>query len=92
MRMDHEFGLEQKGSAPLEILETQIAKIPATAYLCAGCVSIMGSAALQWLGRGQRSVFIGHWAPTFFVLGLYARVMKQRGEMTLQRVETSSDT
>ena len=37
------------------------------------------SASLQFMGNRQVSNFVGQWAPTFLILGLYNKMVKQLG-------------
>ena len=37
------------------------------------------SATLQLMGNKQASVFVGQWAPTLLILGLYNKLVKQLG-------------
>ena len=37
------------------------------------------SATLQMMGKQSASVFVGQWAPTLLILGLYNKLVKQHG-------------
>ena len=37
------------------------------------------SASMQMLGNRHVSLFIGQWAPTFLIFGLYNKLVKQLG-------------
>jgi hypothetical protein len=41
--------------------------------------SIGGSLALMVAGDPKRANFVGQWAPTFLILGLYNKLVKLRG-------------
>ena len=41
--------------------------------------SIAASLTLQMLGRRQESNFVGQWAPTLLILGLYNKLVKLHG-------------
>lgn len=60
-------------------IENQTAKFPSDTFLWAAGASIATSAALQFLGNKQASVFVGQWAPTLLILGLYNKLVKQLG-------------
>ncbi|HLU49504.1 MAG TPA: hypothetical protein VK116_15510 [Planctomycetota bacterium] len=60
-------------------IEKQTARIPSDAFLWAAGGSIIGSLLLQFLGHPRRSLFIGQWAPTFLILGLYNKLVKVHG-------------
>jgi hypothetical protein len=60
-------------------IERQTAKLPSDAFLWAAFASIGGSLYLQLMGRQATSVFVGQWAPTFLILGLYNKIVKVAG-------------
>ncbi len=60
-------------------IEEQTAKLPSDTFLWAAGVSIAASATLQLMGNRQASVFVGQWAPTLLILGLYNKLVKQLG-------------
>jgi hypothetical protein len=60
-------------------IEKQTAKLPSDTFLWAALASIAASASLQFMGNRQVSNFVGQWAPTFLILGLYNKMVKQLG-------------
>lgn len=56
-------------------LEKRAAKVPANVFLWAAGASIVGSLALQVSRRREEANFVGQWAPTFLILGLYNKLM-----------------
>jgi hypothetical protein len=60
-------------------IEEQTAKLPSDAFLWAAFGSIALSATFQITGNRNASVFVGQWAPTFLILGLYNKLVKQLG-------------
>jgi len=71
-------------------IEKQTAKVPSDLFLWAAGASIVGSAVLQILGSqrttffGARraapmSNFVGMWAPTILLLGVYNKIVKVAG-------------
>jgi len=60
-------------------IEEQTAKLPSDLFLWAAAGSIVGSLALQLSGKQHESLFVGQWAPTFLILGLYNKVVKVAG-------------
>lgn len=60
-------------------IEAQTAKLPSDTFLWAAIAAMVGSAALQVVGNRQVSMFVGQWAPTLLILGLYNKLVKQRG-------------
>lgn len=60
-------------------IETQTSRIPSDVFLWAAVAAIGVSAVLQATHRRERSLFVGQWAPTFLLLGLYNKVVKVAG-------------
>ena len=60
-------------------IEQQTAKLPSDWFLWAAVGSIATSLTLQISGKKQASTFVGQWAPTFLILGLYNKLVKQLG-------------
>ena len=64
-------------------IENQTAKLPSDTFLWAAAASIATSATLQAIGNKHASVFVGQWAPTLLILGLYNKLVKQLGSDAL---------
>ena len=62
-----------------EMIEDQTAKLPSDVFLWAAVGSMVASAALQASGRRHTSLFIGQWAPTLLIMGLYNKLVKVHG-------------
>ena len=60
-------------------IEAQTAKLPSDAFLWMAIGSMAVSATMQMMGNKHGSVFVGQWAPTFLILGLYNKLVKQLG-------------
>jgi hypothetical protein len=60
-------------------IEDQTAKLPSDTFLWAAAAAIATSATLQMMGNKHASVFVGQWAPTLLILGLYNKLVKQLG-------------
>jgi hypothetical protein len=60
-------------------IEQQTAKLPSDTFLWAAFASIAGSLALHMMGRKEESNFVGQWAPTLLILGLYNKMVKLHG-------------
>lgn len=60
-------------------IERLTAKIPSDMYLWAAVGSIGLSLGLQLARRKHASVFVGQWAPTFLLFGLYNKLVKVAG-------------
>ena len=60
-------------------IEEQTAKLPSDTFLWAALGSIGLSLGLQMAGKKEMSNFVGQWAPTFLILGLYNKLVKVHG-------------
>ena len=60
-------------------IEKQTARLPSDTFLWMAVASMAASATMQLAGNKHVSVFIGQWAPTFLILGLYNKLVKQLG-------------
>ncbi|MGV3485916.1 MAG: hypothetical protein ACO1RT_15980, partial [Planctomycetaceae bacterium] len=57
----------------------QTAKLPSDVFLWAAGGAITASLMLQAMGAKEKSLFVGQWAPTLLILGLYNKVVKVMG-------------
>lgn len=60
-------------------IEEQTAKLPSDTFLWMAIGAMTVSASLQLMGNRHVSLFIGQWAPTFLIFGLYNKLVKQLG-------------
>lgn len=60
-------------------IESQTAKLPSDLFLWAAFGSMVVSALLQAKERNEQSLFIGQWAPSFLLLGIYNKIVKTQG-------------
>lgn len=60
-------------------IEEQTAKLPSDVYLGAAVASMAVSLTLQLMDKKHESLFIGQWAPSFLILGLYNKLVKVAG-------------
>ena len=60
-------------------IEQQTAKLPSDWFLWAALGSIATSLTLHVSGNRHASTVVGQWAPTFLILGLYNKLVKQLG-------------
>ncbi|MFN7141219.1 MAG: hypothetical protein ACK4UN_17975 [Limisphaerales bacterium] len=65
----------EKGTA----IQQQAAKLPSDAFIYAAGASIATSLTLKLMGRDRDALFVGQWAPTFLVLGLFSKLVKLFG-------------
>jgi hypothetical protein len=60
-------------------IEQQTAKLPSDTFLWMAGGSIAASLTLKLMGRDKDALFVGQWAPTFLILGLYNKLVKVAG-------------
>jgi len=60
-------------------IEDQTAKLPSDTFLWVVVGAMTASATLQVMGNRHASLFVGQWAPTLLILGLYNKLVKQLG-------------
>lgn len=73
MRSDHSEGSLARA------IEDQTAKIPSDTFLWTAFAFIGLSLLLQGMGKKHEANFVGHWAPTILILGLYNKLVKVAG-------------
>lgn len=66
---------------PNEIVEEQTKKIPNLVFLGAAGLSIAGSLTLILTGKEKFANFVGLWAPTIMLLGVYNKIVKLEDEV-----------
>ncbi|HEY4676172.1 MAG TPA: hypothetical protein VIJ01_03375 [Candidatus Angelobacter sp.] len=60
-------------------IESQTSQIPSTGYLGAAIASMAASAILKIMGKDNWALFVGQWAPSFLIIGVYNKMVKQHG-------------
>ena len=60
-------------------IEERTATLPSDTFLWAAVASMATSATLHLMGNKHASVFVGQWAPTLLILGVYNKLVKQLG-------------
>ena len=60
-------------------IEQQTAKIPSDAFLWSAVGSIGAALTLRMMGKGEAANFVGQWAPTLLILGMYNKMVKLHG-------------
>jgi hypothetical protein len=76
----HAGAREEHREGPLaRSIEQQTAKLPSDLFLWAAIGSIAGSLTFKITGKDHAALFVGQWAPTFLILGLYNKLVKLHG-------------
>jgi hypothetical protein len=60
-------------------IEEYTARLPSDTFLWLAYGSIAASLLLKINGRDKDALFVGQWAPTFLIHGLYNKMVKQHG-------------
>lgn len=60
-------------------IEQQTAKLPSDLFLWAALGSMAASATFKMMGKGSTSLFVGQWATSFLLLGIYNKIVKVQG-------------
>ena len=66
-------------------IESQTSKLPSSGYLAFALGSMAASAILKAVGKDDWSLFIGQWAPSFLIIGVYNKLVKQQGSDAFSR-------
>ena len=69
----------QREGTVARTIEQQTAKIPSDWFLWAALGSIGASLIFTIAGAQKKANFIGHWAPTLLILGMYNKMVKLHG-------------
>ncbi len=72
-------GIYHGEGAVAKAIERQTSKLPSDTFLWLALGSIGLSLSLRLFGRRDQSHFVGHWAPTILLLGLYNKLVKLFG-------------
>lgn len=70
---------EHSESSLTRALEQQTAKIPSHWFLAAALTSMTASLGLELAGERRWSRFVGMWAPSLLVMGVYNKLVKSLG-------------
>jgi hypothetical protein len=70
---------EHREGAVARSIEQQTAKIPSDWFLWAAFGSIAASLAFKIAKNHDAADFVGHWAPTILILGMYNKLVKLHG-------------
>jgi hypothetical protein len=70
---------EQREGPVARTIEQQTSKLPSDTFLWAAMGSIGVSLIMMLRGDEKKAHFVGQWAPTFLILGLYNKMVKLHG-------------
>lgn len=75
---NHDMTTHEEGPVA-KAIEQRTAKLPSDLFLWGAFAAIGASAALQLAGRQKLSNFVGQWAPTILIMGVYNKIVKVLG-------------
>jgi hypothetical protein len=64
------------------MIEEQTAKVPSDVFLWASVTTMALSLTLKLMRRDDQALFVGLWAPSFLLFGIYNKLVKQLGHDT----------
>jgi hypothetical protein len=77
--------IQSKSEGPIaKTIEDQTSKLPSDTFRWLAVGAMTASASLQLMGNKHVSLFVGQWAPTFLIFGLYNKLVKQLGSDRLE--------
>jgi len=74
-----ELSREQQEGGLARPIEEWTARIPSDTFLWMAGASILTSLTLRMMGHKHDALFVGQWAPTFLLLGIYNKIVKVAG-------------
>lgn len=72
-------GMTRREGTTTKAMENVTSAIPSSLFLALAGGSVIGALALKLMGRNATAVFVGEWAPTFLLLGIYNKLVKVMG-------------
>ena len=60
-------------------LDKVTGQLPSDTFLWLAWGSVAASLTLKLMGRHKDALFVGQWAPTFLIHGVYVKLVKQLG-------------
>jgi hypothetical protein len=76
---------ERKEGRMTRKVEHKTSKVPSMTFLGLAVGSMVASAALMISEKKQLANFVGQWAPTILILGLYNKIVKVERELMERR-------
>lgn len=85
MERKEERGKENKEGRMTRKVEHKTSKVPSMTFFGLAVGSMVASAALMLSERKQLANFVGQWAPTILIIGLYSKIVKVERELMERR-------
>lgn len=85
MNMGFDAPIQKNEGKTTSIVESGTSKVPSIAYFSLAVGSMAASLGFMLAGKKQVANFIGQWAPSLLVIGLYNKVVKIEDELLQRR-------
>jgi len=76
---------EKREGKVARFIEEQTAKLPSDLFLWASLTSMATSLTLKIMKKDDMSLFVGQWAPSLLILGLYNKLVKVEGHDAVEK-------
>jgi hypothetical protein len=73
-------------------IEEQTSKLPSDTFLWAAVGAMAASLTLKLLKKDEAAMFVGQWAPSLLILGLYNKIVKLGGHDQTERTPGASES
>jgi hypothetical protein len=73
--MQQSYSGQEQAQKLAERVTSQIESMPPDRFLLGAALSVGASLVLRLTGRYQDALFVGQWAPTLLLVGLYSKAM-----------------
>jgi uncharacterized membrane protein YeaQ/YmgE (transglycosylase-associated protein family) len=80
-------GQSQEGQVT-SYIEQHTSRLPSAIFLGAAGAAVAGALILKLNGKGENANFVGQWVGPFLLLGIYNKLVKQRGSEATRREST----
>jgi hypothetical protein len=74
-----QYGQQHTEGTIARSIEQQTARLPSDLFLWLAIGSMTASMTLGLMNQKHASLFVGQWAPTLLILGLYNKIVKELG-------------
>lgn len=77
--MENDFSFHPREGRLAKRIEAETSKLPSDVFLWAAVASMAVSAGFKIAKKKHTSLFVGQWAASFLLLGIYNKLVKQLG-------------
>lgn len=73
--MQQSYSAQEQAQQLAERVASRLESVPPDSFLLGAAFSVGASLILRLTGRHQDALFVGQWAPTLLLIGLYSKSM-----------------